>query len=805
MRHEGMGLRFAVLVTILALIAAAALTVFAPVRASASDLAAVSGTVVDQVTKLPLANVKVMTLEYDEGDTHAVQALWTKTDSEGKFRLSTWKQYAIVYFHGQIYPGVVTHESQYYPSSRLENPLWCGDWPRSISRLLDSWEVGAATKIRRVEGQCADLGTIELRPKPMPHGLITGSAMERFSGAPIKGSVSVWKQDDSGAWVNTGLTTQIDGDYALFGTTETPVTDGVRLHFQGSYGGAIYYPDSATVDQALSLTLDANQSVHGVNVSIPIMGKIMGRVVNVETGEGVPNARMNHVNWSERWQSFYYYANYGDHWTDSEGYYVIGQYFGGQPPGRYKVYVQLRPRPYTSGVDYVWYGGLQGGGSGEGAWEVILPPGGVVKDIDIFVGDRTELDGQLLAPDGEGSPDIAVAAYRRTSTGWTRVASGFTDAEGKYRIGVPSGGTYTLLYRDTGGTSQTGDDAVTYLGGARSLSVAKTIYVKPSAPRRVSPQRIRTTSKPRAKRIRARGTVDTANALSESVFSTGTVQAVVLVSKDRPADALCSAGLAGTVKGTVLFTESRCIPRTTLLEIQRLGVKKVYVVGDRTAVSYTQDELLRALGMSVKRLWGADMYGVSARVASEIATLTGIPGNKPVFVVNPASLSDALVVGPVAYDRAAPIVYTKSVGMPAVVKGTLANLGVARVQVVGGAVEVPDRVLISLSANGITPTRLAGDKDRNIRAAQFANAAQRRGWTQADTVGIASVRDFRTAIGSASMLGRKDGVVLFGSADSLPVGTVNALKSRSASIDSIDVLASPDGIRARTLISAGSQ
>lgn len=126
-------------------------------------------------------------------------------------------------------------------------------------------------------------------------------------------------------------------------------------------------------------------------------------------------------------------------------------------------------------------------------------------------------------------------------------------------------------------------------------------------------------SKAKVVRISGQDRVGTAIAVSKHEFSKANV--VYLVNQLTPVDAM----VAGTLpNGPILYTSKTKLPAATLAEINRLGAKKVVVIGGNGVISDSLVSQLKSRGFTTSRLGGTD------RIATAIAISKYLyPNGKP--------------------------------------------------------------------------------------------------------------------------------------------------------------------------------
>lgn len=119
------------------------------------------------------------------------------------------------------------------------------------------------------------------------------------------------------------------------------------------------------------------------------------------------------------------------------------------------------------------------------------------------------------------------------------------------------------------------------------------------------------------KRIEGSNRFETAVQISKETFETS--RFVLIANGRNYVDALPASTLANHLKAPILLTEAGSLPEATLAEITRLGAEDAYVLGGETTVDPAVVEQLRAKGLVVSRIGGADRYETSELILDEIA------------------------------------------------------------------------------------------------------------------------------------------------------------------------------------------
>jgi putative cell wall-binding protein len=219
---------------------------------------------------------------------------------------------------------------------------------------------------------------------------------------------------------------------------------------------------------------------------------------------------------------------------------------------------------------------------------------------------------------------------------------------------------------------------------------------------------------------------ETAVVAATAAFASAT-DAVVARGDTFP-DALAASALAGSVDGPILLTEPHAVPAATRGALARLGVRRVHVVGDETAVGADVEAALRTDGYEVRRYGGATRYDTAARVADAVGAAPALDGKRTVFVASGESFADALAAGPVAFSGPYPLLLTARAALSPAAADSIRRLTPERVVLLGGLAAVSGDVERAL--HDLAPeVHRYGGRDRSETAALVAWLAHDQlGW-----------------------------------------------------------------------------
>lgn len=189
----------------------------------------------------------------------------------------------------------------------------------------------------------------------------------------------------------------------------------------------------------------------------------------------------------------------------------------------------------------------------------------------------------------------------------------------------------------------------------------------------------------------------------------------VLVNGYTFADALAAGPLAQKLDAPILLTQKDELPSVTKAEINRLGVKKVYIVGGTGVVS---DSVAKATGKTFVRIAGDDRFETAVAVAEKLKEL-GVSTEK-VVIARSDDYADALAAA--AVKPAMPILFAgkaKDTSLADATEDALTGLGVKDAVIVGGTGVVSTGIEKQIDNMVGNVTRVAGD-DRFETAVEIA-------------------------------------------------------------------------------------
>jgi len=736
-----------------------------PTPALARD-AVISGTTVDASTGQPALGVKMAAYRWFESEkTWSVQN-YSYVDAAGKFSMPVeiWDAPTVL-----VFDGGAAYRGQFYPGV-ISDTTW-GSWP---DNLPDSEEFRRAPRLKLTAD--LDLGAVRMVPREAPYGAIQGTMTEQY-GHPVTEMVRCWREDpDTGVWSPSyWKQASLAGYYSFIGTADAPLTGRVKLEFETLWSPVPKrsFWGGADLASGRAVTINPGEAVYGVDYEFEFVPRIHGRVMRAETKTPVGGISVE-----------YDADGIGGHRTRSDGRYYIGEDRGALVRDHVIYAVDSAP-PYWPGR-YYYYGQT----TKRSKARVVTPgPDEVLADRDIWLSRTEAVAGKVLNGNGAALPDITAQVYRVMADGSTKyVGSDYTDSLGMYRVLCGVVGTYTVRFVDSGGTASKGDDRAVWLGGASSAAGATRLKVISDEAAAADPFVLNLADE-RASRVFGMNGVDAAIAVSKDAFPAGETTSVVLASENSFADSLSGANIAGAVQGPVLFTRLGSVPKGLIEEVERLGARKIYLIGGEAVISPRQESLWKALGYEVERIGGRDRYAVNASSVIEADSLGSVSDGAPVFVTSGEVFPDAIAVSPAVYANQSVVLLVPKSGVTSNVLQAADQLDAPRLSAVGGAASLPSIALKGFQSRGISVTRVAAGSDRYDTAARFARWARSAGWLDAGHAGLATGLGFQDALVAGPALGEVRSPLLLTTPNALPATTASALTSLRSSAGSMTVSA----------------
>ncbi|MCT8976118.1 cell wall-binding repeat-containing protein [Clostridium sp. CX1] len=238
----------------------------------------------------------------------------------------------------------------------------------------------------------------------------------------------------------------------------------------------------------------------------------------------------------------------------------------------------------------------------------------------------------------------------------------------------------------------------------------------------------------------------------------------VIVNGDNFPDAMTAAPLAKKYNAPILLTNKDILNPYTSVELNRLNVKNVFIIGGKGVISQSIEDALKARGMKITRFGGADRYETGIEVAKKLGKTSEIA------VVNGDNFHDGMSIASIAAYKGMPIILTGRDYMPESVKKYLqSNKNADQIYVIGGKAQISDGVTAL-----IPKAKRIAEGDLYERNVGIINAFQNE--ISTGTIYVASSKDFPDSLVAASIAPKTGSPILYVS-DQLSESTIDLLRS----------------------------
>jgi putative cell wall-binding protein len=172
----------------------------------------------------------------------------------------------------------------------------------------------------------------------------------------------------------------------------------------------------------------------------------------------------------------------------------------------------------------------------------------------------------------------------------------------------------------------------------------------------------------------------------------------MLARGDDFADALAAAPFAGKYKTPIVFTGSDRLNEQTKKALQDWKIKKVILLGGSGAISLAQEQELKALGITVERIGGADRYQTSLAIVKYFAARE--PGGvyTKAAIATGENYPDALAGAAFAAIQNCPVLLVKKEGAGEETINYLKGLRLKEIYIFGGNGAVSEGVELQLKS-----------------------------------------------------------------------------------------------------------
>lgn len=233
---------------------------------------------------------------------------------------------------------------------------------------------------------------------------------------------------------------------------------------------------------------------------------------------------------------------------------------------------------------------------------------------------------------------------------------------------------------------------------------------------------------PGTARVAGSTRIDTALDASRKAYPLDGSAASCVVSNGYGAawtDALPGSALAAAVQGPLILTHGTYLDPTAATEIQRLGVKTVYVVGNTTNLTQTVRSALAGVPgvTSVVSVGGTDVYSVSQQTAHQVKVRRGNTTGGTVFIGRSDIFADSLAASSLAANLKAPIILVPKAGssLPAASVAAIQDIAPDTLVICGGPAAVSDPIATA-ALNAAKAVKPAAVKVRRYGGSRYDTA-----------------------------------------------------------------------------------
>ena len=250
--------------------------------------------------------------------------------------------------------------------------------------------------------------------------------------------------------------------------------------------------------------------------------------------------------------------------------------------------------------------------------------------------------------------------------------------------------------------------------------------------------------------------ISTAVAVSKKGWKTS--EYVILANAFSYPDALSGATLSKKLDAPIMLADRDSISNGVVAEIERLGAKKVIILGGTAAISDNVENDLSSKGVLVARLFGDNRNGTAAAIAEELCY-----NSSDVYLVSNANFADALSVSSVAAISGNPILYVNPDGsIPDETMKAIGELKCSKAYVIGGPAAIGENVSHYLNNSGIASERVYGD-DRYATSLKICDRFKDK--LSFEKVSLATGKNFPDALAGAAFAAKNNmPVILVGDA-----------------------------------------
>lgn len=185
-------------------------------------------------------------------------------------------------------------------------------------------------------------------------------------------------------------------------------------------------------------------------------------------------------------------------------------------------------------------------------------------------------------------------------------------------------------------------------------------------------------------------------------------QEAILVNSTATSDLLCATVLSSQIDCPILLTDKNKINESTINEIKRLNVNKLYLIGGADVINESIEKELNRDSIKTERISGKNRYETSINVANKINKLKKL--DTVILVNGEYSVADAVSISPVAGNKNIPVIICKDKEAQIQIEWMESN-NIKNSYIIGGEDVIHETIENGLKNNNINTKRIYG-KDR---------------------------------------------------------------------------------------------
>lgn len=212
----------------------------------------------------------------------------------------------------------------------------------------------------------------------------------------------------------------------------------------------------------------------------------------------------------------------------------------------------------------------------------------------------------------------------------------------------------------------------------------------------------------------------TAAEVSRAVYPNGT-DTVLLSNADKFSDVLTSVPYGKLLKAPILYVDYNRLPSETLNEINRLGVKKVVLIGGENTISKDLEGKIKGMNLSVSRVGGIDRYDTAKLIGEKVRAMS-TNEKKDVIVASGEIFPDALSISPLSLKDELPILLVQKNKISGYTREALKELSKNSIYISGGENTVSTTVGNDLKSYSRLPIIRLSGSDRYATSAKIAKS-----------------------------------------------------------------------------------